>query len=280
MVAGAPRGARARGAARAARGERLRRGVLAGGVAALLGGDRRRPDPAAGSTRWPSARSWCAAPESRFPGEHEYAFRHALLREAAYAMLTDADRALGHRLAGAWLERRGESDAMVLAEHFERGGEPARAGGCYRRAAEQALAGNDLDAAIERAERGLRGNVPDDLRAALLILLCEIDTWRGEWDSARAIAIEALRFAAPGASPGRGPPWSGSAMPCNASTSMSSRWCNDLLCSVEPAPGAMDAFAFALGTGRTSSSRPGTSPRRSAAAPACTTSSSPPWVRG
>ncbi len=46
---------------------------------------------------------------SRFPGEAELAFRHTLVREAAYGMLTDADRALGHALAGAWLETKGES---------------------------------------------------------------------------------------------------------------------------------------------------------------------------
>ena len=42
-------------------------------------------------------------------------------------MLTDADRTLGHHLAGAWLEQAGAGDAMALAEHFRRGGEPARA---------------------------------------------------------------------------------------------------------------------------------------------------------
>ena len=56
-------------------------------------------------------------PESRFAGERELAFRHAMVREAAYAMLTDGDRALGHRLAGAWLERAGETGAAVIIEH-------------------------------------------------------------------------------------------------------------------------------------------------------------------
>src|SRR5262249_54019310 len=32
----------------------------------------------------------------RFAGEDEFQFRHALVREAAYAMLTDRDRRLGH----------------------------------------------------------------------------------------------------------------------------------------------------------------------------------------
>ena len=33
---------------------------------------------------------------------------HALVRDAAYAMLTEKDRVLGHRLAAEWLEARGE----------------------------------------------------------------------------------------------------------------------------------------------------------------------------
>jgi len=45
--------------------------------------------------------------QGSFPGEDDYAFHHALVREAAYAMLTDADRRLGHALAGAWLESAG-----------------------------------------------------------------------------------------------------------------------------------------------------------------------------
>src|SRR5262249_48887340 len=57
--------------------------------------------------------------ESRFPGRREYAFRHALVHDGVYDMLTEADRRLGHRLAGAWLEEVGETDQAVLAEHFE-----------------------------------------------------------------------------------------------------------------------------------------------------------------
>ncbi|MFO0759125.1 MAG: protein kinase [Byssovorax sp.] len=90
----------------------------------------------------------------RFPGESEHTFRHGLIREAAYTMLTESDQLLGHALAAEWLEHAGEGDAMVLAEHFERGGEPGRAAVWYRRAAEQAFEGNDLEAAIARARKG------------------------------------------------------------------------------------------------------------------------------
>ncbi len=41
------------------------------------------------------------ATESRFAGHQEYRFRHALMKEAAYATLTAGDRETGHRLAGA-----------------------------------------------------------------------------------------------------------------------------------------------------------------------------------
>jgi hypothetical protein len=76
--------------------------------------------------------------KSRFPGEKELRFRHALVREGAYALLIEQDRALGHKLVGEWLEQRGEDQPRVLAEHFDRGKEPVRAAGYYLRAGQQA----------------------------------------------------------------------------------------------------------------------------------------------
>jgi len=55
-------------------------------------------------------------------GDADYVFRHAVVREAAYATLTDADRALGHRLAAEWLERQGRAEASALAAHRKLGG--------------------------------------------------------------------------------------------------------------------------------------------------------------
>jgi predicted ATPase len=105
-----------------------------------------RPDP----ERWTSLvkKEICLRHrESRFPGEEEYAFRQALLREGAYALLTEDDRAVGHRLAGEWLERAGEANPLILANHFERGGAPHRAAELYVLGAEDASARrNYLDA--------------------------------------------------------------------------------------------------------------------------------------
>src|SRR6478735_505000 len=58
----------------------------------------------------------------RFVREREYAFRHALVRDAVYATLLGEDRAAAHLSAAAWLESAGEKDPRILADHFERGG--------------------------------------------------------------------------------------------------------------------------------------------------------------
>jgi hypothetical protein len=98
-------------------------GVLwSGGVLALLGGDERAAAVTESLADLVEREILHRRPIARFPGEEEYVFRQTLVREAAYGMLTDADRRLGHRLAGAWLERVGESDPGVVAEHFERAG--------------------------------------------------------------------------------------------------------------------------------------------------------------
>jgi tetratricopeptide (TPR) repeat protein len=59
---------------------------------------------------------------TRFAGAEELVFRHALMREAAYAMLTDADRVLGHRLAGQWLEGVA-APPHLLVHHFVAAGD-------------------------------------------------------------------------------------------------------------------------------------------------------------
>jgi tetratricopeptide (TPR) repeat protein len=125
-------------------------------------------------------------------GEPQYAFRHGLVREAAYAMLTDDDRRLGHRLAGEWLERAGLADPMALAEHFERGGEPGRAVGCYHRAAAHALEGNDFQAVASRVERAIACGATGETLGALQLLASEAHRWRGELAAAAAAAETAL----------------------------------------------------------------------------------------
>jgi len=126
-------------------------------------------------------------------GPDRYIFRHALLRDAAYAMLTEGDRGLGHLLAGEWLEQQHEErDAIVLIEHFERGGDCARAARWCRHAAEEALAGNDLPGAIAHARRGVDLGAAGPVRAALRLCGAQAHFWRGEYAQAEETARDAL----------------------------------------------------------------------------------------
>ncbi|MCE9579640.1 MAG: protein kinase [Deltaproteobacteria bacterium] len=61
-------------------------------------------------------------PSSRYREEREFAFRHMLIREGAYAMLTEPDRVTGHRDAARWLEQMHGTDAVVVAEHYLQAG--------------------------------------------------------------------------------------------------------------------------------------------------------------
>jgi hypothetical protein len=143
------------------------------GVLALLDGIMPAPVVAQWIARLVEHELLVVRPDSRFPAERELVFRHALLREGAHATLTDDDRALGHRRAGDWLERRGETNAMVLAGHFERGGDRDRAAHHYLRAAQQAIRALDPQAAMARAALGLVCAPPPELRIALLGVRCE-----------------------------------------------------------------------------------------------------------
>jgi len=162
-----------------------------GGVVALLG-DMRSEQATDWLARLCAQEVLVRRHESRFPGEEELAFRHALLREGAYAMLTEKDRALGHRLAGQWLEQHGESDALSLAEHFERGEDRGRAVHHFLRAAEHAYGADDADAILLCVERGLGCGPEGERRVALLSLKAGVRVWQEQYAESIALATEAL----------------------------------------------------------------------------------------
>jgi len=166
----------------------------AGGARALLGEGRRSTQTGDWLARLVQLELVTRHDTSRFSGEEEYAFRHALVADAARAMLTDHDRKLGHRLAGEWLERAGETEPLVLAQHFELGGEPARAVEWYARAARQALEGNDLEAALARAERGAACGAQGPTLGSLRLVQAEAHQWRGEHAQALLRAFEAMEL--------------------------------------------------------------------------------------
>jgi tetratricopeptide (TPR) repeat protein len=130
--------------------------------------------------------------DSRFPGDEEYLFRHEIVREAAYRMLTDADRAIAHAQAGKWLERAGEQDGLVLAEHYDKGGDKERAIAQYLRATQQALDSSDFDAAFARAERGIALGAAWETCGELRSRQAEIVIGHGDNERARALGELAL----------------------------------------------------------------------------------------
>ncbi|WP_437319394.1 protein kinase domain-containing protein [Sorangium sp. So ce385] len=218
-----------------------------GGVSSLLGGAEPPPSADAHLARLVDLEVLVALQESRFPGEREFAFRHALLREGAYAMLTEADMALGHRIAGAWLEQRGETDPMLLAGHFERGGDRARAADFYLRAADQAHRSGDVAAAAVRARQGLACGGSEELRSALLGILCEALVWCPQTlGDAAAYAEEVMRISPRGSSS-----WSRGAMAMLASA-FAARRIDEYMATIQllqettPAPGAARLHALAI----------------------------------
>ncbi len=133
---------------------------------------------------------------ARFPGEVEYVFRHAIVRDAAYASLTVEDRRLGHHRAGTWLAARGDPDARAIALHLEAGGD-AEAATWWLAAAEHALAADDLDAACGHAQAGI-ATASGELAARLALVLGDAEAWRGNFAIAAEHAERALRAFGPG----------------------------------------------------------------------------------
>jgi hypothetical protein len=123
----------------------------------------------------------------------EYVFRHDLLREAAYATLTEDDRKLAHGLAGRFLEASGHTDAIALARHFAAGSIPSRAVYWYRRSAELALEANDTTAVLECVTLAASSGADGEELGRLALLRAEAHKWRGENDAAEEHARGAIQ---------------------------------------------------------------------------------------
>ena len=137
------------------------------------------------------------SPTSSILGEEEYTFRHALVREAAYATLTPADRALGHKLAAEWLEARGGNDPAVLAEHYELGGDRERACRWYAAAAAHAHEADDFASANGYAEKALASGAEGADVGKLRFMQASGCLWAGNLDDALRFGREAMTLLDP-----------------------------------------------------------------------------------
>jgi eukaryotic-like serine/threonine-protein kinase len=136
-------------------------------------------------------------------GDTRVSFPSAVIREAAYATLTEEDRKLGHRLAAEWLEKSSSGrDAAVIADHFEQAGELHRAAAYFARAAEIAIEAHDFAGAVARADRGAQAGVAGPLLGRIRLLQSEAHRQLGNNAPMQARAKEALALL-----PHRSPPW-------------------------------------------------------------------------
>jgi class 3 adenylate cyclase/tetratricopeptide (TPR) repeat protein len=115
-------------------------------------------------------------------GRTEYSFRHALVRDVAYAQIPRARRADNHLLAAQWAESLGRPDdhAETVAHHYLAALEYVRGAGgdvgpfaerartALRRAGDHALALNAYAAAARFFAGALELSPPDDDRPGLL----------------------------------------------------------------------------------------------------------------
>jgi tetratricopeptide (TPR) repeat protein len=122
-----------------------------------------------------------------FGDDARVAFAGPVLQEAAYAMLDDADRRAGHRVAAEWHAARPDTPALRLAEHWLRAEEAEPALEACVRAASDALRAADWDAPLELLARARALGVEPERLVPLELVAHEALAWRG--DHAELVAL-------------------------------------------------------------------------------------------
>ena len=126
-------------------------------------------------------------PGSRFAGTREYLFKHALVRDVAYASVGEDLKKQLHAAAARWLASMGE-DSATVAQHFDLGGRHEEAADHWEAAARRALATNSLREAVTMADRALTFAIDKPVAFARAVLLDEaysrLDARASERDSA------------------------------------------------------------------------------------------------
>jgi class 3 adenylate cyclase len=166
--------------------------------------------PEVGALLLSLARKELVEPEpSTIAGEDSFRFRHALIRDAAYAALPKASRGELHERFATWLEQRSGGDELV-GYHLEQAhrfraelGVPdpevaARAGGLLAAAGRHAFARDDMPAALNLLERALAVADLDEDRPELLRKLAAAHWAAGDVALAHDLLDEAISRAAQG----------------------------------------------------------------------------------
>jgi len=166
------------------------------GVAHLLGEGSDESDV----ERWLNllvARELLRHRDDNQPNKAALVFAHAVLRDAAYDMLTEADRKLGHRLAAGWFESVERADPMVTAQHYARAGDGAGAGRWYARATMDAFKLGDFSATTGAAEQALCYERSRHQRGHVQAIAAHAYRLLGNVEKSKQLSAEALRALPP-----------------------------------------------------------------------------------
>ncbi len=125
-------------------------------------------------------------------------FRHALVREAAYATLAPEDARAAHARAAAWLEMEPEPDAFLIAEHLGRAGEVERAIPWLHQAATVDFVAGNLEPALRLCQRAMDAGAGGPILGELMTVQVNALAWLGRFEEAVSLAERALASVPPG----------------------------------------------------------------------------------
>jgi hypothetical protein len=145
------------------------------------------PEPESALRRLLAAELLVENSTSRFTHAREFLFKHALVREVAYASAGEDLRKQLHASAARWLASMGE-DSATVAQHFDLGAAHVEAAAHWEAAARRALATNSLRDAVAMADRALvfAEDKPTAFSRAMLLdeAFSRLDARASERDSA------------------------------------------------------------------------------------------------
>jgi tetratricopeptide (TPR) repeat protein len=120
-------------------------------------------------------------------------FRHALMRDAAYGLLTPDDRRASHALAARYLAAAGE-DPAVIGAHHQSAGESAEAIRHFVVAAEQAYRRNDLTTVMALVDRARGCGAEGEMLGGLSSIAAPALFYLNDFAGSAVAAAEALRL--------------------------------------------------------------------------------------
>lgn len=217
-----------------------------GSVLALTGDSASREAMALALARMVEAELVSRERTSKFPNEVEFSFRHALVCDAAYGLLSASERQRDHARARRWLEEQGENDAIVLAHHAEESGDNERAVSYFTRAAQQSLGQYDFEQAEVRAGKGIACGASGQTLGILTSVESSAHYSRGLWPLAAQKGLAALELLP------RGGSWWCSTVEKllqvlpNINDMTTALSLSDELLKIEPLPGGEAAYVRAL----------------------------------